>query len=48
MLGFDMERAKRHFLISNVSTDNITLCRRQRVAHMLWVDLAWITLLRKG
>jgi hypothetical protein len=43
-----MERAKRHFLISNVSSDNITLCRRQCVAHMLWVEMAWITLLRKG
>jgi len=42
-----MERAKRHFLIPNVFTDNITLCQRQCVAHMLWVELAWITL-REG
>jgi len=43
-----MERANRHFLISNVFTDNIILCCRQCVAQMLWVELAWITLLRKG
>jgi len=39
-LGFVKERVKRNFLLSKVSTGNITLHCRQHIACDVWVE--WV------